>query len=47
MNVENPPLLTDEQVEFETDPVEVQDFRKITDCFREICRIYLKLIKNN
>ena len=33
-------LGTDEPVEFEKLPVEVQDCRKITDHFRGICRIY-------
>ena len=36
MNGENRPLITDEPVEFEKLPVEVQDFRKIADHFRGI-----------
>jgi hypothetical protein len=39
---ENRQLPTDELVEFEKKPVEVQDCRKITDHFREIYRIYPK-----
>ena len=37
---ENRQLVTDE-------PVEVQDYRKITDHFRGIYRIYPNLIKEN
>ena len=37
---ENRQLLSDEPVEFETEPVEVEDCRKITDRFRGIYRIY-------
>ena len=40
-------LVTDEPVEFEEWLVEVQDFRKSTDHFRGIYRIYLKLVKKN
>ena len=40
MNGENWPLVTDEPVEFEKEPVEVQDFRKITHHFRRIYIIY-------
>ena len=40
-------LVTDEPVEFEKQPVEVQDCRNITDHFRGIYRIYLNLIKAN
>ena len=40
-------LVTDEPVEFEKQPVRVQDFRKITDLFRGIYRIYSNLIKEN
>ena len=47
MNGENRLLVTDEPVEFEKQPVEVQDFRKITDHLRGIYTIYLKLIKKN
>ena len=35
MNRENQPLVTDEPVEFEHKPVDVQDFRKITNHFRK------------
>ena len=41
---ENRQLVTDELVEFELEPVEVQDFRRITDHFRGIHGIYLKFI---
>ena len=34
-------LVTDEPVEFEKNPVEVQDFRKFTDRFRGIYRMCL------
>ena len=37
---ENRQLVTDEPVEIEKWPVEVQDFREITDHFRGIYRIY-------
>ena len=41
-------LVTDEPVEFEKEPVEVQGCRKITDHFRGIYRIYHpNLIKEN
>ena len=36
---ENRRLVTDEPVEFEKYPVDVQDGRRITDHFRGICRI--------
>ena len=45
MNAENRPLVTDEPVEFEKYPVEVQDFREITHHLRGIYRIFL--VKNN
>ena len=35
-------LVADEPVEFEVEPVEVRDFRKFTDHFGGIYRIYLK-----
>ena len=35
-------LVTNELVEFENEPFEVQDFRRITDQLRGIYRIYLK-----
>ena len=44
---ENRQLVTDEPVEFEKEPVEVQDCRRITDHFRGIYRIYPNLIKEN
>ena len=44
---ENRQLVTDELVELEKQPVEVQDCRKITDRFRGIYRIYPNLIKEN
>ena len=40
-------LITDEPVEFEKEPVEVEDCRKITDQFRGIYRMYPNLIKEN
>ena len=43
----NRQLVTDEPVEFEKLPVEVQDCRKITDHFRGIYRIYPNLIKED
>ena len=45
MTGENRQLVTDEPVEFEKYPVEVQDFRKITENFRGIYGIYLNSIK--
>ena len=47
LNEENQSLVTDELVEFEKKPVEVQDFRRITHCFRETYKIYPKIIKRN
>ena len=45
---ENRQLVTDEPVEFEKQPVEVQDCMKITRHFRGIYRIYHpNLIKDN
>ena len=44
---ENRGLVTDEPVEFEKQPVEVQDHRKITDHFRGIYTIYPNLIKEH
>jgi len=41
---ENWQLVTDEPVEFKKSPVEGQDFRRITDHFRGIYGIYLKLL---
>ena len=45
MNEENQPVVTNEPVEFEKYPVEVQDFRKITNHLQGICRIYLNFNK--
>ena len=47
MNGRTRPLITDEPVEFEKEPVEVEDFGKITHQFRGIYRIYIKLGKRN
>ena len=44
---ENQPLVTNEWVEFEKQPVEVQDFQHVIGNVRENWRIYLKSIKNN
>ena len=41
----NRQLVTDEPVEFEKQPIAVQDCRKITDHTRGIYRIYSNLIK--
>ena len=40
MNGENQPLVPDEPVEFETQPIEVQDFKIITNHFRGVYRIF-------
>ena len=40
---ENRQLVTNEPVEFEEQPVEVQDWRKITNYIRGIYRIYPNL----
>ena len=42
---ENRQLVTDEPVEFEEKPFEVQDCRTITDHFRGIYRIYPNLVR--
>ena len=47
MNRENRPLVTDELVELVNKPVQVQDFRKIINCFRGIHRMYFELMKRN
>jgi hypothetical protein len=48
MTGENRQIVTDEPVEFEKEPVEVQDCRKITHYFRKLYRIiYPNLIKGN
>ena len=44
---ENRQLVTDGPVEFEKYPVDVQDYRKITDHFRGMYRIYPNSIKEN
>ena len=44
---ENWQLVTNELVEFEKEPVEAQDCRKITDHFRGIYKIYPNLTKEN
>ena len=44
---ENRQLVTDQPVEFEKQPVEVQDDRKITDYFRGIYIIYPNSVKEN
>ena len=44
---ENRHLVTNEPVEFEKFPVDVQNCRKITDHSRGIYRIYRNLIKEN
>ena len=43
MNKENRPLVLDEHVEFEKQLVKIQDFRKITDPFAVIYKIFLDL----
>ena len=47
MNGENGPPVTNEPVEYEKEHVEVQDFRKITDHCRGICKICFKSSKKN
>ena len=47
MNRENQLLVTDEPVEFEKQPAEVQDIRKITNHFRGNFRVYLKFTKES
>ena len=44
---ENRQLVTIKPVEFEKEHVEVEDCQKITDHFREIYRMYPKLMKEN
>ena len=44
---ENRQLVTNEPVEFEKKPVEVQDCKKFTDHFRGIYRIYPNLKKEH
>ena len=43
MIMENRELVKDEPVEFENQPVEVQDFKRITDHLRRIHGTYLKI----
>ena len=45
MTGENWQIVTNEPVEFEKQPVEVQDIRKITDHSRGIYKIYSNMIK--
>ena len=40
-------LVTNEPVEFEKELVEVQDYKKITNHFKGICKICPNLIKEN
>ena len=47
MNREIRPLVPHEPVEFQKQPVHIQDFRKFIDPFRGIYRIFLDLIKEN
>ena len=47
MNGENRLLVTNEPVEFEKEPVEVKNSKKITDHFRGICKMYLKLLRRS
>ena len=47
MNRENQLLVTDEPVEFEKQPAEVQDIRKITNHFRGNFRVYLRFTKES
>ena len=47
MNGENRPRVTDEPVEFEKYPVEIQNFRKIIIHSRGIWEIYLKIMYIN
>ena len=39
--------VTDELVEFQKYLVHIQDFGKLTDPFRRMCRIFLDLIKTD
>ena len=45
MSGKNRQLISDEPVDFEKQPVEVGDFWRITNHFREIYIIYPKLMK--
>jgi hypothetical protein len=47
MSRENQLLVTDEPVEFQKQPLEVEDCRKFTDHFRGIYGIHLKLKRKN
>lgn len=47
LNAEKRSLVTHELDEFEKYPVVVQDFRRITDCFRGIYGVYLIFMKQN
>ena len=46
MNRENWPLVTDEPVEFEKQPIEVQDFRKFTKHLKESTEYTLKFVRS-
>ena len=45
MNEEKQWLVTNEPIEFEEQPIEVQDFRKVTNDSRGKCRIYCIVIR--
>ena len=47
MNGENQEFVTDEPDEFEKLPVDVRDFVKVTNHVRRICKIHVKLVKEN
>ena len=47
MHKENQQLLTDEPVAFEKQPLEIQDFRRISDRSMGICEIFLNPMKKN
>ena len=47
MNGEDQPLVTNEPVKLDKEPVKVQDFMKITNHFRRNYEIHFKLIKKN
>lgn len=45
MNEMNRPLVTEEPIEFENEPVEVKDFRIPIDHSRGTCKICLQVVK--
>ena len=47
MDKENHQLATCEHVNFKQKPVDVEDFRKNTDHFRGIYRVFIELTKKN